>query len=80
MRVGASAGNVLAGQVPPDLVRQLLEARLHSELYRSSPHGLTESDVARDWKLLEQSMSGSTDARVASGFTSRVDNNRGNQP
>ncbi len=80
VRLGASADNVLAGHVPSDLVRQLLEARLHSELYRSSPHGLTESDVARDWKLLEQSMSGGTDTRVVSGLTSRVDNNRGNQP
>lgn len=56
VRVGASAENVLSGSAPPQLVRQLLEARLRSELRRKSPQGLSESEVARDWKLLQQTM------------------------
>ena len=56
VRVGASAENVLNGSAPPQLVRQLLEARLRSELRRKSPQGLSESEVARDWKLLQQTM------------------------
>jgi len=53
VRIGASVGNVLDGNAPPQLVRQLLEARLQSELRRKSPVGLTESEVARDWRLLQ---------------------------
>lgn len=54
VQVGDSAGNVFAGNAPPQLVRQLLEARLASELTRRSAHGVTETEVARDWKLLQQ--------------------------
>jgi hypothetical protein len=53
VQVGASAGNVMDGSAPPQLVRQLLEARLQSELRRKSSPGITESEVARDWKLLQ---------------------------
>jgi hypothetical protein len=56
VEVGASAGNVLGGSAPPQLVRQLLEARLQSELRRKSGQGLSEREVARDWKLLEQTL------------------------
>ena len=56
VEVGASAGNVLGGSAPPQLVRQLLEARLQSELHRKSGQGLSEREVARDWKLLEQTL------------------------
>src|SRR5579864_1136129 len=56
IRMGASAGNVLDGSAPPQLVRQLLEARLQSELRRKSPVGLTESEVARDWRLLQMAL------------------------
>jgi hypothetical protein len=78
VQLGVSADNVLAEQAPPQLVRQLLEARLHSELFHRSPHGLTESDVARDWELLQQSMSGGS--RLSAGLPSRSENPRGNQP
>jgi hypothetical protein len=53
VQVGASAGNVMDGSAPPQLVRQLLEARLQSELRRKSSPGVTEREVARDWKLLQ---------------------------
>jgi hypothetical protein len=53
VRIGASADNVFDGSAPPQLVRQLIEARLQSELRGKSRTGLTESEMARDWKLLE---------------------------
>ena len=36
VRVGVSASNIMSGNAPPDLVRQLLEARLGSELRHPS--------------------------------------------
>jgi len=51
--IGVSADNLFAGDAPPELVRQLLEARLASELSRS-PHGITDVEVARDWRLLHK--------------------------
>lgn len=56
VQVGDSAENILAGNAPPQLVRQLLEARLQSELSHRSPHGITENEVARDWKLLQETL------------------------
>jgi hypothetical protein len=56
VRVGASAENVLNGGAPLHLVRQLLEARLQSELLRKSPPEISQSEVARDWKLLQHTM------------------------
>jgi hypothetical protein len=54
--IGAAAGNVLNGSAPPQLVGQLLEARLQSELRRKSAATVSESEIARDWKLLQQTM------------------------
>ena len=56
VQVGDSAGNVFAGNAPPQLVRQLLAARLQSELSRRSAKSITETEVARDWKLLQQTL------------------------
>jgi hypothetical protein len=56
VQVGDSAENILAGNAPPQLVRQLLEARLQSELSGRSAHGTTEAEVSRDWKLLQQTL------------------------
>jgi hypothetical protein len=56
VQIGISADNVLNGDAPPQLVRQLLEARLQSELSNRTPHGLSENEVARDWELLQKSM------------------------
>lgn len=56
VQIGISAENVLNGSAPPQLVRQLLEARLESELHRRSPHGISESEVARDWQLLQRTI------------------------
>jgi hypothetical protein len=56
VQIGISADNILNGDAPPQLVRQLLEARLQSELSNRTPHGLSENEVARDWELLQKSM------------------------
>ena len=70
-----------ANSAPPQLMRKLLEARLESELMHRSPHGITESEIDRDWKMLEQSMSGTDSEQppVASRLTPRSDT-RGNAP
>ncbi|MGD0416927.1 MAG: hypothetical protein ABSA80_16325 [Terriglobales bacterium] len=54
--VGASAGNVLSSDAPPQLVQQLLEARLQTELRRKSQPHISESEVARDWRLLQEAI------------------------
>lgn len=54
--VGDSAANLFAGNARPQLVRELLEARLQSELSRRSARSITEAEVARDWRLLQQTL------------------------
>jgi hypothetical protein len=54
VRLGASAGNVMDGSAPPELVRQLIEARLASELRHASTHSISQSEFERDWKLLQK--------------------------
>ena len=77
VQVGVAADNVLNGNAPPQLVRQLLEARLQSELRSRSSQGISETEVDRDWKLLQQTM-------AASPFTAHSaphsENVRGNHP
>jgi len=75
--VGITAGNVLSGNAPPEIVRRLLEARLQSEL-RRSPHSITETEVARDWALLRKTM-GEPDSPVTARVT-HPDMVRGNGP
>jgi hypothetical protein len=79
IRIGASADNIFDGNPPPQLVRELLEARLQSELRHSSPSGISEEEVVRDWKLLHQSMT-QTDARLTARSTQRTDAVRMNRP
>ena len=79
VRVGASASNVLDGNAPPELVRQLLEARLRAELGRKTSLGLSETEVTRDWKLLQQTLpADAADARLSSSHPARpaLDGNR----
>ena len=80
VQVGNSAKNILNGQAPPQLVRQLLEARLESELNRRSPHAISESEVERDWDLLQKSMADGGDDGLSAHLTQRSVNSRGNQP
>jgi len=55
VRVGATADNIMDLNTPPQLIRELLVARLQSELRQSRPkNGLSRAAVARDWRLLQQ--------------------------
>jgi hypothetical protein len=81
VRVGDSAENILSGDAPPELLRQLLEARLESELLGKSSHGISETQIDRDWKLLQQTI-GEIDSSLTARTNPRSDvrDVRGNQP
>jgi hypothetical protein len=55
--VGVAPSNILASEAPGPFTQELLEARLHSELRRGNPPKASESDVTRDWNLLQKAMS-----------------------
>jgi hypothetical protein len=76
VEISNSADAVLSGNAPPELLRQLLEARLQSEL-RRSPRGIAESEIDRDWNLLQQTM-GQSETPVATR-TSLKSDAHGNQ-
>ena len=78
LEVGIAAGNVLNGNAPPELLRQLIEARLQSELHRS-PHSITETEVARDWDLIYRTM-GRGETAQTTRVLPRLETSRGNQP
>jgi hypothetical protein len=64
--VGASTGNILSSDAPPQLVQLLLEARLQRELRQKTQPHVSASAVVRDWRLLQQAMAASeNDVRVA---------------
>jgi len=77
VRVGATAGNVMDAGAPPELVRQLIEARLESELRHASPHSITQTEFERDWKLLQR-VTAENDSRLTTRSAS-LDSVRGNQ-
>jgi hypothetical protein len=53
--VGVSPSNILDNDAAKRITQQLLKARLHAELRRGSSPKISESDVARDWELLQKS-------------------------
>jgi hypothetical protein len=63
--VGVSGGNILANDAPEPFIQELLEARLRSELRRGSPPKVSESDVTRDWNLLQKAVNGAEDEMPA---------------
>jgi hypothetical protein len=77
-QIGATADNILGSNASPEMVRQLLEARLQAEL-RQSRHGLSETELARDWELLQKTMAES-DSPVATRTVLRSENIRDNRP
>jgi hypothetical protein len=79
VQVGISAGNVMNGNAPPELVRQLLEARLQSELRHKTSPSLTETEIARDWMFLQKTV-GDSDSHLTARSRQRSENLRGNQP
>jgi hypothetical protein len=56
--VGVSDSNILGSDAPEPIMQKLLEARLRAELRRGSPPKASESDVTRDWNLLQKAMNG----------------------
>jgi hypothetical protein len=56
--VGVASSNILNNDAAEAFTRELLEARLHSELRRGNPPKASESDVTRDWNLLQKAMDG----------------------
>ncbi len=54
--VGASSGNVLNGNAPLGFEQAIVAARLEAELRHSPRRGISKEGVARDWKLLHQTM------------------------
>lgn len=78
VEVGIAAGNALNGNAPPELMRQLIEARLQSELHRS-PHTISETEVVRDWELLRKTMGGVEISQTARAPT-HIESARGNRP
>jgi hypothetical protein len=79
VQIGVSADNIIGGNAPPEMERQLLEARLQSELRRASPQGLSETEVARDWELLQKT-EGESDFPIAIRIAPRLETIRGNRP
>jgi hypothetical protein len=80
VNVGVSADNILNGNAPRELVRQLIEARLESELQHRLPAGISEAEIARDWNLLERTAANDgSETSIAARATLRADNLRGNQ-
>lgn len=77
VEVGISADNLFSGDASPQLVRQLLEARLQAELNRRSSHGISETEVVRDWARLQKTISGN-EIPVATRTAQRSDPLRGN--
>jgi hypothetical protein len=56
--VGVSGSNIFGSDAPKPIMQKLLEARLGAELRRGSPPKASESDVTRDWNLLQKAMNG----------------------
>jgi hypothetical protein len=85
VRVGVSGSNILANDTPEPFTEELLEARLHDELRRGSVPKASESDVTRDWTLLQKARSGSAEVTARAhrpqqgGFQAHSDR-AGNQP
>ena len=78
VRIGESAENVLTSGAPPDLVRQLIVARLQSELRSKSSRAISEDEMTRDWKLLRQTMP-DKDSPLTARSTQRSEIVRGNR-
>lgn len=78
-KVGLSAQNVLQSDAPPEVVRQLLEARLQAELSHRAANGISEAEIERDWALLQKTMP-TGDTRLTDAGNTRLDSLRGSQP
>ena len=81
--VGVSSSNILTNSAADRFTQQLLEARLSAELRRGSSPKVSESDIARDWELLQKSRNNlSIEASVRSNRTVQTGSSTrvGNRP
>jgi len=79
VHIGVAAENVLRSDASSQLTRELLEARLQSELRGRSPHGISEEEITRDWTLLQRTMSQSS-GRLSARSATTLDSFQGNRP
>lgn len=54
VNVGVARDNIFSTESSGRFAQQILEARLQEELRRGNPPKVSESDVERDWKLLQK--------------------------
>jgi hypothetical protein len=78
LRIGASPVNVLSSSAPLQFARQLLEARLSSELRPKNSQQISESEISRDWTLLQHALS--TDSSLSARVLQTSDTPHGNRP
>jgi len=62
--LGVAQGNIFSAESSGQFAQQLLEARLQEELRRGNPPKVSESDVEKDWTLLQRAMD-TSDNQVA---------------
>jgi hypothetical protein len=65
--LGISQKNVLAKDSSERLAQLMLEARLREELRKGKPPKVSESDVERDWSLLQKLLETSSDQAANAG-------------
>jgi hypothetical protein len=84
VNVGVAPGNIFAAESSGRLAQQILEARLREELRRGNPPKVSESDVERDWALLQKALEVSSDneiaRRAAKPLPAAAQLNAGNRP
>jgi len=66
--LGVAQGNIFSAESSGRFTQQLLEARLQEELRRGNPPKASESDVEKDWTLLQRAMD-TSDNQVATRDT-----------
>jgi len=70
VRLGVTAANLMDSDAPPQILREIIEARLQSELRHSAPNGLSRTGVARDWSLLQQAQRSVTGSELGLNLAS----------
>lgn len=64
VRVGITSENIMDSSTPPQLIRELLEARLQSELRHSPRNGLSRASIAHDWLMLQQAQRAALESQL----------------
>jgi len=65
VEVGITRDNVLNGDAPREIVRELLVARLREELRSGGPPKTSQAELRRDWKLLKAAFADNPDEITA---------------